>query len=351
MSKHSRVVSLDFLRVIAIILVVLIHSAEASLHSDVDVIPLIIINVVGRLGVPIFLMLSGFLLLRKDYSSSASLKSFYTHNLFYLLVSFELWNSLTFFVKRCFLGYSLSYSQWIYSSLIVGKEIDAPLWYMRMIIPVYCIIPFLSRSLKKMNKICSNKVLIVLYLFAFVSFSVLPTLDRFVYLIGDIYLFNQGIMQLCVYCSYVMYLVTGFMVRNVVNASGKVALLLICLGMIGNLFFYGLDVYTGKLGETMGYFSCFSFFVVTGLFVLFLRFDALLDKISFKKKVQSVAVMSYGIYVSHHLIILIISKFVSFDSGLLRLLYIFLLTFIISYVIVYYLSRCSSLRKWLLHAC
>ena len=80
-SISSRDVTLDIVRVLATILVVEIHVFEISYGtvpgSEIGSILLAASHVVGRLGVPMFFILSGYLVMAKDYPNSESVGKFY----------------------------------------------------------------------------------------------------------------------------------------------------------------------------------------------------------------------------------------------------------------------------------
>ena len=84
----------DLIRVIAIILVVLCHSLEeayfgndnTSLQSNLFYI---LCHSISRLGVPFFLLLTGALLLNKNFERIDEIKKFYKSNLLNLIIVCE----------------------------------------------------------------------------------------------------------------------------------------------------------------------------------------------------------------------------------------------------------------------
>lgn len=76
--EHKRIVSLDILRTIAILDVLLVHCTESVYpmnnptllsYSILSQFLAISLFTLGRLGVPIFFFISGYLLLDKDYKN------------------------------------------------------------------------------------------------------------------------------------------------------------------------------------------------------------------------------------------------------------------------------------------
>ena len=89
--ERKRILWLDYARCFAIICVVFIHSVE-RIYVEYDAHEIAnlaasslwfrnIAFAIGRLGVPLFLAISGYLLLDRDYSSADKIFKFYKHNL------------------------------------------------------------------------------------------------------------------------------------------------------------------------------------------------------------------------------------------------------------------------------
>ena len=100
MITSNRIVKLDMARTFAILCVVLCHCSEMIYtQQSVKVAELGISSrifmfgtfTIGRLGVPIFLYLSGILLLKKTIDSDEDIFKFYKNNLFPLFVVNEIW--------------------------------------------------------------------------------------------------------------------------------------------------------------------------------------------------------------------------------------------------------------------
>lgn len=92
-----RIVGLDYARAVAILLVLLVHATENLFVMDAvhlnamsvqSRIFAIICFTLGRLGVPLFLFLSGYLLLDRSYTES-SIHKFWKKNWLGMLVTTE----------------------------------------------------------------------------------------------------------------------------------------------------------------------------------------------------------------------------------------------------------------------
>ena len=108
MERRERNKAIDFARAFAIICVILTHVTETTYQLQAEAvwggehIKLLALSLfaIGRLGVPIFLFLTGYLLLDRGYSIE-KMKYFWNNNLKSLLMITEIW-IIIYFVFFCF---------------------------------------------------------------------------------------------------------------------------------------------------------------------------------------------------------------------------------------------------------
>ena len=158
----NRIRWLDLLRALAILMVILCHGTEAiyslsisgvanlNVHSKITVFSFFTL---GRLGVPLFLMISGYLLLDREYDTEKT-KQFWKNSWFHLFVCTEIW----FLIYEVFLkisGSEIGIVQVIADLLFVHKVNMSHVWYMPMIIGMYLLVPFVANSLRH----CDAKLL------------------------------------------------------------------------------------------------------------------------------------------------------------------------------------------------
>lgn len=95
-AKHrKRDISIDFIRALAILLVVIVHTAPFSVPESQ--IPFF--HAAGSLGVPLFVMLTGYLMLDRPYETNY-LHIFLKRNLLPMFVSLEAWNCIWCVIDR-----------------------------------------------------------------------------------------------------------------------------------------------------------------------------------------------------------------------------------------------------------
>jgi len=168
-SSTLRVKYLDIARTIAILSITVNHAVNRSFavnsnqYAEFHEIPLYltglktVIYAFSRIGVPLFLMISGALLLPRDYSGEKTTK-FLKHNWLRLLVITELWLAIMFWYKQLLPG-SILFSKglavclvrFVLTLLFINPVTMGSMWYMEMILCVYLLIPLLSFSVKQID--------------------------------------------------------------------------------------------------------------------------------------------------------------------------------------------------------
>ena len=96
--KQRRVIFIDYIRALAILMVIMCHVIDVNClfwlgyqdMSGARQIILYTLLIFGRCGVPLFLMITGYLLLDRDYSQG-KWKSFYLHKWLHLFLLTEIW--------------------------------------------------------------------------------------------------------------------------------------------------------------------------------------------------------------------------------------------------------------------
>lgn len=151
-TDKKRVKNLDIARTFAILSVVLCHSIEnvyanIARPTDTSQIFRFTLYTIGRLGVPIFLLLTGALVLQKQIEDDEDVNKFYKKNLLPLFITVEVWNVL-YNIFLSFMKKDFSITEML-QNIIFLKNIDmANMWYMPMILGIYVAIPFVAKIVK-----------------------------------------------------------------------------------------------------------------------------------------------------------------------------------------------------------
>ena len=188
--KNKRIIQLDIIRTIAILCVVLCHSTEniySLTRSGYDALSIqsrffmFSMFTLGRVGVPLFLFITGVLLLKKEINTDNDIFSFYKKNLLPLLITYLIWiiiYNIYFVITK---QYDLtSVKKVIEEILIINKVPMAHMWYMPMIITVYIGIPFIAKIIKTF----SYKSISIMLVLLFIWYSLTPSIVTFLNLIN-----------------------------------------------------------------------------------------------------------------------------------------------------------------------
>ena len=173
---------LDIARTIAIISISLNHavnrtydnySDQAGEFLEISLISSVfkaVVTVFSHIGVPLFLMISGALLLHKRMETADDVKRFYRHNLLDLFITAEIW----YFIMYWFVFFDgISSGYWeegladtllgcVKTMLFLDQTTMDSMWYMPMILCLYATIPFAAMLVKKLSmKMLSLPLLLV----------------------------------------------------------------------------------------------------------------------------------------------------------------------------------------------
>jgi len=184
-SSGKRVVWLDGVRTAAIACVLLCHSIETVYEMTVEEWrDAGIISrtfrlcgfTVGRFGVPLFLFLSGYLMLGRHFADDKAVSGFYRKRLPPLLTATLFWTAFTFVFLFLYNNEPPNWDSFWRQMIFLGKPSMSMLWYMPMIIGVYIAIPFLSTVLERFSPRALVLPMVVCYVTAFI----LPLVNLFI---------------------------------------------------------------------------------------------------------------------------------------------------------------------------
>ncbi len=311
------------MRIIACFAIILLHSLFASTvyyeasMTDFDVIFERIFEHLLMWAVPVFLMISGALLLEPE--KEVTLKKIYTGYIKRLLIALVVFTLIFQIFDYVIEGANGVFGEWI-QDLFLGRS-WAHMWYLYMMIGLYIMLPLYKKVTEADDKFVIYTI-IVLVVFT----SIVPMIGSFGFEIAF------GIPTATV---YPLYMFLGYHYRNN-PLSIKIS---ICLLAVST----AVIVTTSCLGtnEWMLAFSKYnSFFVImqtVGLFNLMYRTD-------FKENrfVESLNKCSFGIYIIHMIGIRAVMKWMGIDPyeyGPLFFILLGVALFFASYAVTYAIRK------------
>ena len=211
MSKN-RVEWIDLVRAIAILTVLYIHATDGIFIISSDAILNYTIYsrifnfaslFIGRIGVPFFLMITGYLLLDRTYDDER-VRKFWQKNCKGLIIVTVIWAAIyALSLQFITVGSSLvNYSE-------AGNLFFSHMWYMPMIIGMYLSMPFVASALKHFDTDTIWQATVVFTLLAFL----LP----FITLVLDMHGIQNVNIQYCLGFSggiYGIYIILGYLVKK-----------------------------------------------------------------------------------------------------------------------------------------
>ncbi len=183
MINKRRLPQLDIARTVAIALVVFCHSTESiclsvnpsfSDYGSFSRALIIALETTARIGVPLFLFLTGFLLLSKDYTKN-NISTFYKKHIPPLIICYALFTIVYNVIQG-----NPSVGSIIRQLLFLETSKTVQLWYLPGIIGVYFLLPFVSIVLHSVSKRQLKLPLIL----CFLSFFIIPTANEYITSIG-----------------------------------------------------------------------------------------------------------------------------------------------------------------------
>ena len=92
---------MDAIRVLAMILVIIVHTKHyffaPAAHSSIFAI----LKVIGTVGVPLFVILTGYLMFDRNYEDNSYLQKYLVRNFLPLVVAYQFWNITWNILVRC----------------------------------------------------------------------------------------------------------------------------------------------------------------------------------------------------------------------------------------------------------
>ena len=347
MEKSKRILELDIARSFAIVFVVLCHSLESiySLKIDnMENLPMMIkifvftVFTIGRMGVPLFLFISGYLLLGKTYNSEICLQ-FWKKNMFNLLLTTEIWIVFYHIFMLCVYNQPFSKTEFLLNIMMI-KNVNMPhMWYMPMIIGVYLFVPLLSNLLNLFDDRIWKIILTVIFVYSFGGTT-----------LGILYKIKTGNtlnvvtpMFICNY--YGLYLILGYMVKKSVFDLIK-SKYIVFAGTVSLMLavFIQICSYSRAVEYKVWYNDPF---LLVSSFMLFIMINRLHFKFLNEKIFLQISKYAFGIYLTHNCVMILIRKYIQIKGSLpLQTLQLWSITFLISYVIVAICNRSKCIRRY-----
>ena len=341
--------SVDLIRCIAIVLIILVHTSGFPYQfynpniSGIDIANWFGTNVydaIGMLGLPLFVMLSGALLLTPD-KADEPLRVFYKKRLDRIALPFIFWTIVYFIFSFTIIGKPLSLYN-VEQGLLGGSHYH--LWYLYVLMGLYAVTPIMRVLVKHLNRRLFSYLLILW----FAGTVITPFIHTF-----TTFNFNPVMF---VFFDWIGYFLLGIYLLSA-NFSRKIGITVAVLGLLGTVV--GDWIVTATAGQQFtGYFHNYmsATTILASAAVFSLLLSATPTRLQSQGKISRVmhwvSQNTMGIYLIH-IIVLVALTYRVFGIFLNSLTYLPLidvpiytaLVFVISAALVFALKKIPYVKK------
>lgn len=301
-NRGRRIKWVDLARSIAIMCVVFCHAIEHAYHltpqtittmSDSSKLIALTGFSIGRLGVPLFLFITGYLLLDRQYDSKKCI-TFWKQKWLPLLACSEAW-ILIYNAFLAFQGFAIQPQDLIKQMLFLESVEMEHFWYIPMILGIYLFIPIMAMGLQKL----SWKTVAIPTAFLFGFAFVVPVVNVFLNTLK----IEPLIIQIDFGYSgavYGIYVLAGWMVKKGALQHAKRSILAIC-GLAFLACLIGLQVWTALAGS--GYATWYNNALLLCSGLALFGFISHAKTVPFYAFFKSIARYSFPIFLIHLMII------------------------------------------------
>ncbi len=346
--SYERLPFIDLLRSAAILCVVLCHAVE-SIYSNEHGISssssffAVAAFTLGRLGVPVFLMITGYLLLDRDYDDEAC-KKFWKNNWLHLFVCTEVWFAIYELFIHYYRGMGTTFGKVVLELLFLQKVGMSHDWYLPVILGLYPLIPFVSKALKLFE---AKTLFFPFKLFSVYVFTV-PVLNTILLSEG----YSSAVPLLSTGFSggaYGLYIVLGFFAKKGIFKKDKsISLILLSVISFAAAIFLQIFAFCKGYQYILWYDCLFVFLCALGIFILFSR----IKRVRAYGVVRFVSQYSFAVYLIHNMVLEIFLPYIK-QSGFplpVRVVVLSIAVFLFSIFVAVVIGRIPKIGKYILYA-
>lgn len=335
--KAKRIEYIDLLRILSALAVVFLHvSAQNWSIFKVETLAWDICNLYDSLvrwAVPVFVMISGTLLLSKEYK----LKDLYFRKILRIITAFIFWS----FIYVLLFHQDLSKMQMIQNFLIGHHH----MWFLFMICGLYMLVPFLK-------KISSSKKLTEYYIILSIIFTgILPLISNILLDFNFFYIgnaINYNLSKVGLLFGYTGYFLLGYYLKENDISKNKRKIIYI-LGIFGYIFTTLMTRITSlRYGRAnIAYYNelYLNVFLEAIAVFVFAKYNFKTNKI-----INGIAKCCFGIYLVH---VIFLNKLAEFGlntgsfNALISIPAISILVFVLSLLSSWIINKIPILKKYI----
>lgn len=342
---QQRNYSLDVARVFAIFAVIMIH-CSAPFLSEYQIFSREftfgnLFNSISRLGVPLFLMISGSLFL--DEKKEITLKGILSKNVKNLAITTIIWATIYSLVNNVILvlmaGNEVSVKS-VFATIVTGQY---HMWYLYMIMGLYIITPFLKSFVRKENK----GMVLAFIAMAFIMQFLLPAASKLLIKYFEIYwidyLLNETITVF--FNGFTIYFLAGWYIVHVGIERKFIRFIIYLMGLLSLAYMIYTVHHTGYYKDAYANLGIPVFVYATSVFLALNNI-----KFNFKGRAAKILVqlskLTFGAYIVHVLVLYVLAKFLPYNNqGVSFLIIRFIIVTFVSFAIAFIISKIPLIKK------
>ncbi len=332
---------IDYLRVVGAIAVIMIH-ATARHFQMMDELGSPewwlsnILNSMSRFSVPLFVMISGAVLLGKPMSTA----DFYKKRASRLIPPLIFW-TIFFIAFKVYRGMSIKSLMWFLKvGLFVEGQAYYHLWYLVMFLCLMMFAPFINIFLNGNKPTRSDLLIFLMIVFLFFTLNGISSLGYA--------LFDLKISWFKLFPWYIAYFIAGYWADKYgleINISALfLAIVVVLLMMISAGLNYFVASSFGVLRSSVVLNNCgpLVFIITVSIFLFARKYSYSLKE---NKIITSISEASFGIYLIHPAFINIISHNINYISNkIISIPIVIVLTTVASFITIHSIRKVSFAR-------
>lgn len=349
-SLYKRNYSLDIVRIIAVLAVVMIHSsASFVMNNPLNTNEFIFGNLfdsLSRIGVPLFLMISGALFL--DKNKEVTLKTILSKNIKNLAIIIITWSIIYSVVFEVLLAPSMGKTVDV-RSIIDGlinctyQNGSYHMWYLYMIVGLYIITPFLKKFVCKDNKEMVLFFIIISFCLQFFT-PVINAIDKLGLNLSFINIWIDK-FYLDFFGGYITYFLVGWYIVHIGIKRKWHRCIIYFLGAVSLISIVFYVHFTGDYNNAYADIGAPVFLYSVSVFLALNTINWNLKEKTAKKIVE-LSKLTFGVYIVHAMLITIYSLIFPYNKySALYILVCFVVVVFCSLLISYSISKIPVLKK------
>ncbi|MCH3952775.1 MAG: acyltransferase [Leuconostoc mesenteroides] len=334
----------DYCRLIAIIFVIINHSNEQINLNPISKSS-VLLEFIGRMGVPIFLILTGYLMINREYDKNNAVHKFVKNNLLNICYSAIFWTIVFSLYTFFFLQ---STTDGLIKDLIFQQRPLPQMWYIQILPIIYAFIPLLSLAKKKLPSYLLGTFVVGVIMLSSGNYISTFTENKYIPFQWN---FNGSwslvfiMISLMFFGSYLdKFASKKIFITFIVGNS----LILLCLGGLLLMYLPLQNIFSSFWYDQPLIFISGATITVF-LFVFLKRFtNESHNNLPLEKLISLLAKLSYGVYALHYVILLLVIKLINPAHGIKNSLILAAIVVILSFAVTYIASKIPKLPKFIL---